>query len=356
MSGGQGNIIVGILTVRHESFVSTGIVLMFGVRSNFLGERMTYRPIGLGVNQLKRAVKSVDSLDPKKTSIDDYQATLHPILVDMIATNNYVPVDNREHICRARVGEFDNVGQLMNPPSQYVRELGRLNDVNESKFYACFGESSNVGSLDEIRVEHGTVVTQLFFKIKKPLDKIVNIGHSRFWQMPSSLDRIKENNLSSVEFKKHKFLYNWLNKEFLKSVTDLNEYKKTVAITKLFHSLYDLQGLLFPSVSSQGDCTNLVLDPHFAENHLEPVRARVIEVLDAPKLKGHGLLYIKESESIDLETGDIKWKMIRKFNDDAMVEFNKAKVSEIVNLGEGRYGYPDPEDPSRMFIHTTYVR
>uniref|UniRef100_UPI003D00D549 hypothetical protein n=1 Tax=Agarivorans sp. TaxID=1872412 RepID=UPI003D00D549 len=64
----------------------------------------------------------------------------------------------------------------------------------------------------------------------------------------------------------------------------------------------------------------------------------------------------KESESINPDTGEIKWKEMRKFNADAKKHFERAKVSEIVELADGRYGYPDPENPDRMFIYSHYMR
>lgn len=317
---------------------------------------MAYRPIHMGVNALRRALSSVDKLDAKKHTVVDYINLLRPVLVDMVALNNMIPVSEDVHICRARPGEHTSVNQLMSPPGKLVKDYGRLNDIGESKFYACLGPNSKLGSLDEIRADDSAIVTQLSFKVIKEMTKLVSIGYCQVPGMPKPLERVEAEGVSGLELKKHIVIYNWLHKEFLKSVVDTNSYKKTVAITKLFHELYDPQGIIFPSVSSQGNCINLVIKPSVAEEHLEPVEARVVKVFQVSNVKGYQFHYLKQSKGIDLGSGDIEFRLESQFNEDARADFLKAKLSEVVYLGGGRYAYPDPNGSGRTCVYSTMQR
>ncbi|EIZ1004067.1 hypothetical protein QVK63_000858 [Vibrio vulnificus] len=317
---------------------------------------MAYRPIHLGVKALKKALSAVDKLDSKKHTISDYMKLIRPVLVDMIVPNNMLPASEDAHICRARPGEHTTVNQLMNPPAKSVKDYGRLNDIGESKFYACLGANSKLGSLDEIRADDDAIVTQLSFRVIKQMTRLVSIGHCRVAGMPEPLKRIEAEGVSGLELKKHAIIYNWLHKEFLKSVTYTGNYKKTIAITKLFHELYDPQGIVFPSVSSQGYCTNLVLEPGVAKEHLEPIDARVVKVFQVSNAKGYQFHYLKQSQGIDLGSGDIEFKLVSKFNEDANADFLKANPSEIVNLGNGRFAYPDPSGSGRTCVYSTMQR
>ena len=157
---------------------------------------MAYRPIHLGVKALKRALGAVDKLDSKKNTVSDYMKLLRPILVDMIAPNNMIPASEDAHICRARPGEHVAVDQLMNPPEKFVQDYGRLNDIGESKFYACLGANSKLGSLDEIRADNNAIVTQLSFRVIKKMTRLISIGHCRIAGMPEPLKRIEAEGLS----------------------------------------------------------------------------------------------------------------------------------------------------------------
>ena len=149
----------------------------------------------------------------------------------------------------------------------------------------------------------------------------------------------------------------WLHKVFLKKITNdhKDEYKKTISISRLYKKLFATEGIMFPSVSSQGSCSNLVIEPSLALSHLEPVKARLVVTHKDKNNNGYHFHYVKESESIDLNTGVIEWRNQSIFNYKARQQFSLVDKSKVVSLalGRGRYAYPHPNDSSRVCVYST---
>lgn len=316
---------------------------------------MHHHKIPFSIKEIKRKLNKIDGMNAREMTIENYEGEIGQLIGKIIAHSYFIPEGNAPIICRARAGEFSNVSDLMNPPPQYVSELGRMNDVRESQFYACIGPNAQLGSLDEIRVTDEVHVTQLYFRVKKKLDHIVGIGHCKHWQSNKPLNEISNLNLPPDENKKQILLTRWLHKEFLKRITNSTKdnYKKTIAISRQYKKLFDTKTILFPSVSSQGSCSNLVIDPMLARLNLEPVKARLVVAHKDSANKGYLFNYVKESENIDLNTGVIMWRNLSLFNQDARRLFSMADKSKLISLGGGKYAYPHPEDPSKMCVYST---
>lgn len=276
---------------------------------------MVYRTAKIGVKKLKTAIKEISALDTQKYSIQDFQEKLFPILEDYIGQSFYIPTKDTPIICRARAGQYSNLKELMSPPPSLIKQLGRVNSENESVFYACCGTNAHLGSLDEIRVPDGTLVTQLFFRVKASLDTIIAVGYSKHWQSTETTENIKSLNISATEKKKQLLITNWLRNIFLQKVPpkSLHRYKLTIAIYRTLNILLPNNAFMFPSVSSQ-ESTNITMTPEAASFHLEPVKARVVEVYYSEKMNGYLCRYVKESDSINLNTGEIDWKELTLFN------------------------------------------
>ncbi len=316
---------------------------------------MQYNKIELGVNEVKKRIGTIDKLNPKKHTIKDYELHIFDLISKMIAHSYFIPSKPEPIICRARPGEHSNIAGLMNPPKEYVKDLGRMNDIGESKFYACIGPNAHLGSLDEIRLDDGCYVTQLFFKVTKTITPILGIGHSQSWLSGEPLNVLSKSGLTGDELKKQTILTRWLHSSFLKVIPqNQNEkYKKTIAISNCYSRLFDSEAILFPSVTSTGDCTNLVLSSSLALNNLEPVKARILISYKDKSDKGYLDNYVKESESIDLNSGEIKWKNMSLCNDDAKKILAQVDKTKLISLGEGRYAFPHPTEPNRFCTYST---
>ena len=227
-----------------------------------------------------------------------------------------------------------------------------MNDIKESKFYSCIGINAKLGSLDEIRVKSGDIVTQLFFKVTKQIDPIIDIGHSKHWLTNKPLNELSKLGLKGSELKKQTLITGWLHKAFLNKVEQPDSYKKTIAISRVYQHLFNSQAIMFPSVSSQGNTSNIVLPPIVAENNLEPISARVIQAHKIEKKSGFLFKYVKESQSIDLSTGIINWQVQSQFND-AKALFDAADPAKVIKINDKTFAFPHPTDSSKFLTYST---
>ena len=267
------------------------------------------RKIELTKSQINRKITQLNKLNLKNQSINFIYLKLKNIL------NNFWTDDLGRHdsfeIWRARKGKFNNLKDLWYPPKEYINNYGRLNDKQEQIFYACFGHNAKLGSLEEIRVKKGDVITQIecvLIQQDKRL-KMVGLGHFDKW-MSSKNSKLKEayksnaldlkNKIGEKEFKKNLIIKEWLNTQFLKKILRGEEYKYklTIAISKHYFNGFSADGILFPSIASYQKAINIALKPKIADKYIKFKYARVVEIIDINK-KGYELKLLNETTKID---------------------------------------------------------
>jgi hypothetical protein len=311
-----------------------------------------YQDIALSINRIKRQIEKIEKLDARKSTIEDYCYHIKILIEAAIFHSVRMPADDSRFICRARSGFFSNVSELMNPPSQYVTNLGRVNDKQESKFYACYDRNAQLGSLDEIRLEDGTEVTQLYFKIKREISILISIGLAKPSFNNPTMKSLSELQLSPEQLKKQTLLQKWIRESFLEKLTtsNIHKYKKTIAIYRVLQSMFDLKGIVFPSVSSTGKCKNIVLEPAIVSDYLEPIKARVVIAQKLPQNNGFIMHFKKESNSIDLVTGAITWNEISLLGRDDVNKFWRDNKEHAISIGDGRFAIPHSTNPNQFWV------
>ncbi|WP_104029869.1 hypothetical protein [Vibrio jasicida] len=317
---------------------------------------MEIKNIPFTLKEIEQQIKAIDNLCPETTSIDEYQDKLDKLLTNIFAQSYGIRSSHGEgFIWRARNEFVSNLDGLKYAPKDCIKGLGRMNEAKESIFYASIGQNANIGSLDEIRVEDGSLVTQITYGVKKDFNLVIGIGHMNLLGGAPHRQALAELGLSEVEFEKQAALSDWLQDAFLAVVPEEDEekngYKKTIAISRVFKKLFsEQQGILFPSVSSQGSCTNIALEPSLMDEMLEPISARVVIATKAVNRKGYNFQYLKKSKSINLETGLIDWEECSVFNQEAKDLYDRADKSKMIAF-DGKVYFPHPDDPSKLCVH-----
>lgn len=272
------------------------------------------------LHAIKQEIKRIESINTSVEPIEYLHETIDTLIKGMSTPYFGRPENSVFELWRARSGKRDNVKDLWYPPAEYINNLGRMNERNESVFYSCFGHNAKLGSLEEIRAKKGDVVTQLCCNLEQqtPILKILSLGHADSW-MEERVDEkyyqyFSQNrnqlrlDIGEAEFQKNEKIKSWINSLFIKSVPEeqQHKYSHTIAISKAYFSGFRCDGILFPSVVADAKAINLVLRPEIADQYAKPISARVVEILDITEA-GHVLKLKNESEGIE-ENGNIIWK------------------------------------------------
>ncbi len=314
-----------------------------------------YRDIPSSINEIKKEIKRLNQLKTQSVSLDYLVSCYRKITENLITTSYGLRSRPDFDLCRAQIGDHSNVSRLWYPPSQYVTSLGRMNEVNESMFYASYGANAQLGSLDEVGASVGDTVTQIFFQVSERYDLVdlLTLGHADEFFSKNSIYDVEYQVHDLALRKKNEIIKNWVNKEFIKNISKGSEhrYKKTIAIAKSYFNGFDCNGIFFPSVASTAKCINLVLPPRVADKHLIPIKARVIEVIGKSD-KGFALRYIKDSLSIDAD-GTINWKSHTLYNQDAK---NYLDAGISTKIAEGTYLISGSRLPNSPFSIYTEMK
>lgn len=267
--------------------------------------------------QIRKEIKQLSRIDASKISMPYLTSKVDHLLKGMWTPWFGGPF---YEVWRARSGSYNNISELWSPPAKYVSKRGRMNDVNESIFYSCFGHNARLGSLEEIRTEVGDIVTQLCCKLD-PEDKILKVlslGHADLWMKEKAPEHMKNYFINAEaqykkdcgteeQYSRSLMLKDWVNDKFIEKIEDGQEYKyaHAVAISKAFFTGFGCEGILYPSVASNAKAVNLVLKPSVAKTHLKPNYARVVEIVSKSS-QGIELRLKNESKSISSD-GTINW-------------------------------------------------
>jgi hypothetical protein len=173
---------------------------------------------------------------------------------------------------RARPVSARNVSELLNPPSNFIKQYGRCNKVEESLFYCsnCY-----TTSILEVKPQKGDIVTVLAVEVtlnrninnflplfsfggaKTREELLQNFVHSGDERIQKKLDKIEQA----------------FNEIFVQEVGPGEEwkYKKSVALTQAAFRIYPKQpiGVAYPSKASRLYGLNFAIHPKCFER-LEP--------------------------------------------------------------------------------------
>lgn len=272
------------------------------------------------IKELKRELRTISRLKTTVNSIDYLTDKYMDITAGMWTPRLGIDEGKTYRLWRARKGQHNTVSDLWYPPAKFINSLGRMNGLHDPVFYSCVGHNAILGSLEEIRVEVGDVVTQLYCELpqRTPWFNFVGLGNSGEW-----FEKAAKNTKYSDYFTRNKYemaglindpqeleknilLDGGLNDLFVKPVKSNDEYSKTVGIAKAYLNGFEADGIFFPSVAADQKTVNLVLKPEIADDFVKPVSARVVEVIKRIE-NGFYFRYLKESTSIS-NTGEIHWK------------------------------------------------
>lgn len=236
-------------------------------------------------------------------------------------------------IYRVRINEnneaFENARQLWWPPSECIKEIGRLNRIGESVFYCSDSEDT---AIIEKQPRGRDVLTLLEAELIDPSEQalVTELGihefagksNPRYGGTPPDFDvRLKQFMRSEGISQTNPLLRDYLIKEFLKDV-DANrkhEYKTTIAIA---HILIDepglvnedgiliptiqIDGLSYPSIASERLGANFALRTDAADRLYKPVACTVYRVEDRKDATHYTVGELIKSKSIHPD-GRINW-------------------------------------------------
>lgn len=305
------------------------------------------KTIPLSISEIKKELKQLDSIKTKKLSLEYLVSRLTKLSSGLWTPSYGINPHPDYDLCRAQIGEHSNVSRLWYPPSERVQQLGRMNDIGEQMFYASYGANAQLGSLDEVGAKIGDYVTQIFCRKSSafPLAPLITLGHADKFFSYDPINDINQTVRDPQERKKNLLLRRWINKEFCRKVPSGSEYMyiKTNAISKAYFKGFNCAGIFFPSVASTGKCINLVLPAHVADEHLTPVKARVVQVMGRDE-RQFLFRYVRESTSIESD-GTIIWKEHTTYN----TKRNLTTELERVKVTEGQYLIKDSKLPPNAF-------
>ncbi|WP_061010007.1 hypothetical protein [Vibrio sp. CUB2] len=305
------------------------------------------KTIPLSILEIKKELKQIDNLKTKTLSLEYLASRLTKLSAGLWTPTYGINPHPDYDLCRAQIGEHSNISRLWYPPSERVQQLGRMNDIGEQMFYASYGANAQLGSLDEVGAKIGDYVTQIFCRKSStiPLVPLVTLGHADEFFSYDQINDINYTVRDRQERKKNLMIRNWMNKEFCRKVPEGSEhmYIKTNAISKAYFKGFNCAGIFFPSVASTGKCINLVLPAHVADEHLTPVKARVVQIM-ARDEKQFLFRYVRESTSIESD-GTIIWKEHTTYN----TKYPQTTGQERVKIAEGKYLIKDSKLPPNAF-------
>jgi hypothetical protein len=262
------------------------------------------------VDEIRRAIREIDSLDFKLVSIDEIKERLFVLFRGFTITT---PVfEPGLTLYRARVFDSNRPRRLSDiaaPPSNKVTRNQRCNRAGESMFYSSTGRNA---PFFECHVEPGQYVALSKWGTTKRL-LVNNVAYTAdtFGRLKSAREcptwRQERPGLAS------KTEANRLVGEFLSSAFSLDvkkeeeyRYKLTIAITEKLIPSEMFGGLLYPTIPMNGNADNFALKGDFVSSGLAFVR---VEYMSVRSVEGMNInIDVLDSATAIDDTGGIEWK------------------------------------------------
>jgi hypothetical protein len=230
---------------------------------------------------------------------------------------------------RARKGDIDpwldpwlSIKELWYPPAAKIDRRGRFNEIGKSVFYAC---DSFAGAVNEVRPTPHDIITILVVRARDGRVTLENahIGLERLKLTPFGkrgsqvLKRqawfqaiLKERGIT----KKWLLLDNFLSEmatSLFSPESEQDKYKITNAISSSLFNMPNVQGIIYPSISTKSNNINFCLMPHVADQCFVPRQLWMVRIEEKTFRPASGdyeyqARLIRRSESISSE-GRISW-------------------------------------------------
>jgi len=292
----------------------------YGVNRDKLGEKISAEDIGIlhdgffvdkvCFDKKKELIEKISSYDLKNTDITIIKKDFNELIEGEIKTP--IPLAptkffrvRKNDIQHGLITGFSNTNELKYPPANFVKTIGRLNDVGESIFYAAPLYKTAV---EECHINNNDFFTLSEYELKNKNEPIY------FWAL--GIDRVifkfnfprSENTyeyqcfmgeLKSIEDKGiQKFLFDEFTKEVAKD--EEYNYKTTVALASRYLEKKNT-GIIYTSIACNSKVVNLALPPKVFDDNLIATKCWLCQKKD------NKISFLQESKKIDSTTGKIHW-------------------------------------------------
>lgn len=155
--------------------------------------------------------------------------------------------------------EHDTTKSLWAPPSKYVKQIGRANDIGESIFYAAFDPLT---AILEGRIREGDEFSLAVYYLEPKED----------WNMSSVVISVPKKGVTQAkELDEYSIsLSKFMVDEFTKEIEEGNEheYKKSCAMAKILFRLPNKDSVVYPSIQNE-DRVNIAMVEEKAQERVK---------------------------------------------------------------------------------------
>lgn len=256
---------------------------------------------------IDQAISIIESADFDKLSIEDFEEYLTPLFRGYrVAAPRF---EKGIYLYRGRICEKpQNVREIIYPPSENVTNLGRINNIGESFFYAA---NAKAVPFFELNVKKGQYLTLSKWKTTDKL--CVNyIGFSKECKEYLNSFRELDNIYNFVKFTRSQSdlntrVHDYLSLKFSTAIEPGKEaYNKlTIAISRKLFNSEIFSGLLYPTIAMAGNADNIVLKKDFVDRCLKLVSVEFIDIKDTKEME-YGIQTLDSATKVN-EKGDLLW-------------------------------------------------
>lgn len=236
----------------------------------------------------------------KKLSINEIQVLVGSILRDINYDSIFCKNQTFTGLYRARQHKqidgqnedyiFTNEKEFWNPSKEFIKKLGRCNDIGESMFYSSNHFETSILEVRPVKDEFITVAHFLpIVRDKKvPSFRIKPNCIQHLKKIKDFKSCIEEFNISK-RGKNFLEVDNLLDELFTDIVDSENEYKYKVSIaitrcmlTKIvndFGDEFSMNGMIYPSIVNKMNSINILLKPIYAINFFHIASLQTLKVL-----------------------------------------------------------------------------
>ena len=252
-----------------------------------------------------------DGIDVSKASIAELEEIVRRYIDRLEIISPSIPAGTklyRARVCNKKIG---NIKQIAPPPSEFITQRGRLNDIGKRIGYFSYSQRS---ARIEVRPQKGDTLYLTEWATTEDM-YFIHIGYTKRkfkewhsnragWssEYPKNIFRFVDATTSLSETEKQK--YNELSEILSADIQSPNEYKMSIAIANVFLQDGPHDGLLYPTVAMHGHSDNFGIK----ETALKKLKLNWIEVFRTESVKKEVSEYTAIDSSVTWDGfGYIKW-------------------------------------------------
>lgn len=198
-----------------------------------------------------------------------------------------------------------------------IDSFGRCNEPGQGFFYCNDEENENTGLAEAISIFRGNEESNIetftigAWDVKSPLRLAVILPSNNSHGINAEFDTIKQDFNSfrdNDDYTQLKKFVEFISEEFTLDLNkDNTNYKITCAFSNYIKEFFPkIDGILYGSVKSELQGTNIVLWPEVVDEKLEFVAARKLTLKRTNQITFHQI-YSQETLNIDTKLGKINW-------------------------------------------------